>query len=86
MGKAIKIWIGKKTQSLRKSFVDHLIFSLAKNGGRKVAEASTEKSLHCNQEKKKILCMPKYSDSENKFMNMNIALSLKWFAQLEGNI
>jgi hypothetical protein len=33
--------------------VDHLIFSLAKNGGRKVAEASTEKSLHCNQEKKK---------------------------------
>jgi hypothetical protein len=33
--------------------VDHLIFSLAKNGGRKVAEASTEKSLHCNQKKKK---------------------------------
>jgi hypothetical protein len=50
--------------------VDYLIFSLAKNGGRKVAEASTEKSLHCNQKKKKktILCMPKYSDSENKFM------------------
>jgi hypothetical protein len=33
--------------------VDYLIFSLAKNGGRKVAEASTEKSLHCNQKKKK---------------------------------
>ena len=92
MGKANKIWIGKKTQSLRKSFVDYLIFSLAKNGGRKVAEASTEKSLNFNHKKKKKknnsmhAQVFRFREQIHEVLNTNIALALKWFAQLEGNI
>jgi len=61
--------------------VDYLIFSLAKNGGRKVAEASTEKSLHCNQKKKKNNSMHaqvfRFREQIHEVLNTNIALALK---------
>jgi hypothetical protein len=62
--------------------VDYLIFSLAKNGGRKVAEASTEKSLHCNQKKKKKnnsmhAQVFRFREQIHEVLNTNIALALK---------